>query len=1367
MKISIRKLLVYILLILTIMILFTASLTLARYSDEYESSGTYPGDIEYVVSDQVEIKSVEEFFAAIENGYSNVIIADEVDNPIIISGGISDVHSDLVIDLNGHTIQRNNREPLLNVTQGVRLTIIDSSEEQDGSFYNPVGSVLRISGGTLTVAAGEFESGPRNGKGDVAKSEYYGSVTTGNYTDYGAHFSGNNNVILKTSENASSGTTETMPIIIPGVQPEGNTSRSVNGNIYLDKGYSYSNGSFPADTYLYFTLDDETVENSTIAATGSANYLYSYYLNNDLTQYVGATSTNTTGETRDILVTIYVYEDVKATADPSIVTENKSTFSAIDMSSGNLYVRGGKYFSYFGVDNTYCVNATGGYMSIEKGSFNAYGKSVCVQCAYDGQSNVETEYLHVTDGTFFSEIGDTIGVSGGRMIVSKATFEKDAIAYSIDDLENKRNANGSAINVTGGTLTVSADSSSSLIKFSLYGSGMSGITASSGAQVSVKNVEMDFYSGKNGNENLSEADGISYNTGIFAEGGTVLCDGNTTFKVIGEYSSGIYANNGTININGSSFTCKVDMGSSNELSSTAISSVGGNIAFNVQTATITSDGLGITVGGGDISFGHTNAETISITTTRGTAIYAYGGALTIDANSTLNVTSAIASGCKWAIDTSSGTSGGTDTGVNINNGIYIDGGTFTSQGEIDITHTGIANNTSTSGIVDSKILSYAVRVDGSDSTSASFNAVNLKIETTQDGGGLYVNDGLIELGSAEITSVGYGIALRGGSGDTVTVKDTLDVTTTMATAIYITGGSLTLGGQTTIESTIVNDYTFTNALGTTSYDGVFVENGSITSTGTFGVTFNGLANDGSTSAEASMVKSYAVRVDGSNGQGNAAFTANNTFTINVVEGGNGGGLYVNRGAITLGGENNGTQTYNTTINSVGYGIALRGSSSDDKVTVYGTLNVTSHKATAIYITGGSLTLEGVTTVISAIDSDYIKTLGTSGTPSYDGVFIEGGSLAASSTFNVTHEGVENDEQLNNNGSTLYKTFKIKSYAVRVAEKDGKTPKVIIKSGSIVNEVGGGVYVSGGNVTLGDEQQSSGSSSVLTVSTTGTGVQGDYISPETGAATNWRYKQSLTGGHAVEVNGGTLAIYGGSYSAAQGEGILVRSGTANVYSGTFIGNDMYQAYGGGRLAGPAASYCFKLYGGVANIYGGTFGNGDSTQGSGAFVSGNSADDMGNANIYGGTFNVNGQAGFSIFDYANVLFAPRGGLNGAGEDITVAAYTCAIAVENRGAPVNIEIRGGTFNSEAPSTASGEYDAIWYSNYNQSSTLTISGGSFTANVRNGIFFAKRPYNVKISGGTFYKGIYVPQSFDENSLLATGYKFNKISNTWTVVKA
>ena len=143
---------------LLIVTLMSVSLTQGRYSKELTSGSEYSGSLEYIVSEQVEINSVDEFFSAIENGYSNIKVSDDVDNPLIITGSVSDVNSDLTIDLNGHELQRNNREPMLNVTEGVRLTIIDTSEKQTGSFYNPVGSVLRISGGTLTVAAGLFES---------------------------------------------------------------------------------------------------------------------------------------------------------------------------------------------------------------------------------------------------------------------------------------------------------------------------------------------------------------------------------------------------------------------------------------------------------------------------------------------------------------------------------------------------------------------------------------------------------------------------------------------------------------------------------------------------------------------------------------------------------------------------------------------------------------------------------------------------------------------------------------------------------------------------------------------------------------------------------------------------------------------------------------------------------------------------------------------------------------------------------------------------------------------------------------------------------------------------------------------------------
>ena len=153
---------IYALMAALIVSLFTVSLTYGRYVDEIESSGSdYDSNIEYIVSERVEVHNMEEFIGAIENGYSNVYIADDADEEIIITTGVTDVSVDLIINLNGHTVVRNNRNPILNVQDGIRLTVTDTSTKKTGSFYNPVGSVLQISGGTLTVTGGLFESGPR------------------------------------------------------------------------------------------------------------------------------------------------------------------------------------------------------------------------------------------------------------------------------------------------------------------------------------------------------------------------------------------------------------------------------------------------------------------------------------------------------------------------------------------------------------------------------------------------------------------------------------------------------------------------------------------------------------------------------------------------------------------------------------------------------------------------------------------------------------------------------------------------------------------------------------------------------------------------------------------------------------------------------------------------------------------------------------------------------------------------------------------------------------------------------------------------------------------------------------------------------
>lgn len=1391
---KIRSIFLPVLLSLAILSMLTVSLTLGRYTQEAESEGIYSGDLNYIVSNQVEIESVDEFFTAIENGYNNIKIKDEVDNPLVISGGISDVNSDLVIDLNGHEIQRNNREPLLNVTQGVKLTIIDTSEKQTGSFYNPVGSVLRISGGSLTVSAGEFESGPRSGEEGAHPGEYYSSVS--NSTPKGATIDLLHTVSELYFDDENYYTDVSMPVILPAVETLDNGKRAVNGNMYFKEKY---NDNIPADTYLYFTLDDSTVENATIAAEGSAKFFYTYYLDKETLAY----TENQVESDSNIQIKVYVYDTVKSSA-----ASVAKPYSAIEMESGNLFVRGGTYRSYFGVEQTYCVNASGGYMAIEAGKFYAYGRGVCVQCDYAADVNIEEQYLRVSSGDFYSEAGDTIGVSSGRMVVSDASFIKNAADFALTS--NTRNANGSAIRVSGGSLTVSATSE---IHFSLYGSGMSGITAEGGnASVSVRNVKMDFYSerlGIAGQADPSDAAGILYNTGIYAVGGgSVVCDGNTSFNVIGSYSSGIYSEGGSINLNGDTFRCTVEMATDGEdgkkLSSTAISTVGGNINFNVKEATVSSNGLGITVGGGNIRFIHTEQETINITTTRGTAIYVYDGKVSVDEKSIVNITSKIDPSCSWVVDTSGGSTGIKDTNVNINNGVYINGGSLVSKGEITVQHTGVENTSSGSGLIDSKIKSYAVRVDGQLSSGTStIDAQKLTIRVSENGGGLYVKDGSITLDTAEIDARGFGIAMRGESGDNVTINTTLTLTSRGTTGIYITGGSLTLNGETTVNSTIDAGYKFCegNDLPKNSYDGVFVENGSLTANSTFTVNFSGLAND-QNETFSSMVKSYAVRVDGSGAQGSSAqsgasFSATN-LNLFVNANADGGGLYVNQGTITLD---------TAVIDSQSYGIALRGESDTDSVTISKALTVNSARTTGIYITGGSLTLaEGSEAqIFSDIEEGYsfCKTENNA-TVSYDGVFVEGGSLYANGTFNVEHIGIFNkylDDQ-HTWGDYTFLRHEIESYAVRVTEKEGSLQQtnVFISKGTIINrklleendsQGGGGVYVSGGTVTLGDPENTDNSE--LKVTTEGSQLySGENYEHHVDRyqAGGWMYYLSKSGGHAIEVKGGSLTVNSGTYTAAQGNGILVRntessavSNEVTVNGGNFYGyNTGYKLDSNERKVGPGASAGLYVMGHslTVNINGGTFGSKGDVSNSAAVFFGTSGGTRAQVKISGGNFYGSKSDVLSVFRYVDFVFE---------------------ATDPDGAGIVVDNNRGIFSDQASAALSVQDDLIYLSDQNRGSTIKISNGTFSG-TGYGIYYGSNVDTLEISGGDFYgisaSGLHVAknpeanrkivlsgglfqggsfaiaktfsgngtQSYDSNYILKDGYGFSKNGFTrWTVV--
>mgnify|MGYP005778474625 CR=1 FL=1 len=839
-----RKSVVSVFLALLIVALFTFSLTAARYSEDKEAEGQFTGDIEYVVANQVEVGSVEEFFAAIQNGYTNIKVADDVKNPIIVTGTAPDVNSDLTIDLNGHELQRNDRGPMLNVTQGVRLTIIDSSKGGGGGFYNPVGSVLNIDGGTLTVAAGVFESGPRDGEndgnaingtivhgaGNLRQSEYATSVASNQWsTPAGATISRSvamdcyvrGTVTEANPTGYYDSEAVNLPVIIPGIleRDADDAPIHISGNMYFgtDSNPSEDWGSndgdtttnnpetvqIDEDTYFYYVM--EGMGSEVIYTEGSADFYYTYYVryNSDTGVYDYAGLSDTGASTLE--VKIYGYNGVKSSAETAN-HEGIDGYSAVALTNGNLYARGGNYFSYFGVDETYCVTASGGYMAIsgDATTFEAHGDGVCVDIAYD-ENNTDTsaEYLHVMEGSFYSRDGDTVAVSRGRMdVASGASFTKTAEAAVTENDTATAPENGAAIHITGGTLTV--DGSGGNIPFNISGSGVAGIWSTGAGSVTVSDATFTFngynYTGgyvgsaNRGNIPAGGDESRYYNTfGICAAGGTVTATdckfymydryargiytnttstgggttttsgtvtlaGNTYISVLGSFSAGILAYGGTINVNGP-LTCDVGIGGSdkNELSSTAISTEGGNIVFNVgmdaDGVTIDTYGLGITSrqGSGDSSITLASGE-LNINSHYGTAIYMSGGTLSTAANTTVDIDSEIYyqgnQAKAWV--TPPGSTG--DPVGEIYNGVYIQGGNLTANGTFNVSHTGVQNhddNNNSYGPAsypndDSlTVRSFAVRVVGGAGTSVTIVSGTITNVNPGDnsggGGGLFVS----------------------------------------------------------------------------------------------------------------------------------------------------------------------------------------------------------------------------------------------------------------------------------------------------------------------------------------------------------------------------------------------------------------------------------------------------------------------------------------------------------------------------------------------------------------------------------------------------------------------------------------------------
>ena len=381
----------------------TYAFTFAKYTKEKSAGGVYGSEIEYVGAQVYGVKSAEELSAAIDNGYSYIEIDEDAKDPFDISDTVADITADLVLDLNGKTIRRNSRNPVFNVLEGVSVMIVDGSETLSGGIRNPVGSLFLVDGGTLTVAAGTFESGPRRESasvpGETAAATLY---CRDNYSALAA----NPSARTQTAGYAAVGVTS-MPVLTE--------------DFYYET--AWGDGSYiAADTYLIYSEEEDAGNFNVLCDAASCDFYYTYPL----------------AEGR--MAVVYGYNDVLRAADPldaaqpdaGLIEGVSWPYAVINMEEGNAHARAGEFHTCFGKEYTYGIYSRGGVLSVgvensaDNGIINffAEGSGTCIY-GVGGKLTVDC-------GTFVSQDGDTVHVAGNGedelIAVNRGVFEKTLLS---------------------------------------------------------------------------------------------------------------------------------------------------------------------------------------------------------------------------------------------------------------------------------------------------------------------------------------------------------------------------------------------------------------------------------------------------------------------------------------------------------------------------------------------------------------------------------------------------------------------------------------------------------------------------------------------------------------------------------------------------------------------------------------------------------------------------------------------------------------------------------------------------------------------------------------------------------------------------
>ena len=900
----------YAVFLMMMVVSFLAS-TLTRYvatvDVPFNNNGTTYHSVDFSVNTVFEVKNQNELFGAINQGYSYIRISNELKNPFVITQTPKELKTDLILDLNGIEVYRHGNEPLFTISEGVRLTITDTSETQRGCLYNPTGSVALVSGGHLTVVSGKFECGPRY-------SEYY--TYNQNILSDKSHkrttvYDDMEKVIFQTKVGGVVTSKEMYaPIIrVYNTSYDGNVHH--HGNIYFDMTPSATAPdanqlTILPDTYCYFTTNEDDSYPLMKLDAQDADWYYTYYVKRDATYSYHGTALGALEDPDDFIeVTIYGYENTIKTAEArgssqDIHAEKNNYFAAIKMSGGVMDILNGDFFNYFGVNTTACIDMMGGQLTIKNGHFSSRIPNATSHI-HHGVDAKEDDAAAFDRHDYFNdfywslyktgELDDSIQLNEGARAHKGQGF---CILTSGDAKIDIGNGNFFASNNTiahmqGGDLSIGGG------KFTKF-----------------HTVELTKYD--------------HTDTAIYMHDGNLNID-QAEFSIEGDYARAVYMEDGMLNI------------------SRAKCDIYGDYTYAVYSTIPGDDKLNLT----DIDF------TMTARTTTGRLVGIYSAPNALGESGAVNISTTEGNTSKIHID------------GNGSAGIYVKEGAVKTQGcDFDIMGTSCVGIYVLEGHVDVKGGSltlksdigcygiYALSTDESKPVTVKLESADINVgydmsldappDTIFDDNngagmaasvGVYMasanNDSYFDFINSSIYSYELGIVLHGGN---LNVSDTDQnvnyIKTYRASAIAIFNGNLTFDENCNYEIVSYNTTseadanTYQLTIPQLSYtdgvysispvfypnkDGVYVEGGSLLVHGGLNLTHTGLQNvvyvkneDGDLELAYNnyagyVVQSYAVRVVGGNVE-----ILKGTITANV-----GGGVYCSKlegstdtGKITLG-----------------------------------------------------------------------------------------------------------------------------------------------------------------------------------------------------------------------------------------------------------------------------------------------------------------------------------------------------------------------------------------------------------------------------------------------------------------------------------